>query len=104
MAYTFMKESIGDQLHFLWWPTLLVCFISYFTAEMFNEVFGMAISTILQCFVADEELYEPNDRFASGDLGAMIKKTQVEHEKITGGNAVVAPEKKYETQESGDLP
>ena len=109
VAYSAMKDTIGGELHFLWWPVLLTCFVSYFTAEMFNEVFGMAISTILQCFVADEELYEPNDRFASGDLGAMIKKTQTEHEKLTGGaGAKVAPEEagdKYKKQESGlDLP
>ena len=37
----------------------------------------MAISTILQCFVADEEMF-PNNRFADGSLSGCIKKTNKE--------------------------
>ena len=35
---------------------------------MFNEVWGMAMSTILQCFIADEEMYKSDkDAMYAGD-------------------------------------
>jgi len=48
---------------------------------MFNEVFGMAISTILQCFVADEELFEGDERFAPSSLAGMVDSTQQKYKK-----------------------
>ena len=87
LAYMFMEQSLEGQVNYLWFPTLLVCFVSYFTAEMFNEVFGMAISTILQCFIADEEMFEPDQRFAEGDLAQTVSKTQKE-----ATSAAIVPE------------
>jgi hypothetical protein len=58
-------------------PTFLIAIVAYAVGEMFNEVFGMAISTILQCFVADEELFEDaGQRFAPGSLAGTIDATQ----------------------------
>ncbi|GMH50439.1 hypothetical protein TrRE_jg6437 [Triparma retinervis] len=62
LGYMAMQAQLEDAVNYIWLPTLFVCFISYFTADMFNEVFGMAISTILQCFVADEEMFEVSER------------------------------------------
>eukprot|EP00520_Triparma_pacifica_P009555 CAMPEP_0118643798 /NCGR_PEP_ID=MMETSP0785-20121206/6584_1 /TAXON_ID=91992 /ORGANISM="Bolidomonas pacifica, Strain CCMP 1866" /LENGTH=738 /DNA_ID=CAMNT_0006535487 /DNA_START=75 /DNA_END=2291 /DNA_ORIENTATION=- len=102
LAYMAMEKQLEGQVNYLWIPTLLVCFISYFTAEMFNEVFGMAISTILQCFVADEEMFEVAERFAEGDLAKMIGKTNAMAKK----DATIHPEKdgeKYEEKETPEL-
>uniref|UniRef100_A0A7S4TAG2 Choline transporter-like protein n=2 Tax=Ditylum brightwellii TaxID=49249 RepID=A0A7S4TAG2_9STRA len=78
-AYFFLDYHYSDELNGLWLSTMLVCLISYATAEMFNEVFGMAISTILQCFVADEEMFLPEDRFAPGSLAQTIDSTEEKH-------------------------
>jgi hypothetical protein len=43
---------------------------------MFTEIFGMAISTIMCCFIADEEMFPPQDRFADGDLKNALQKAQ----------------------------
>jgi choline transporter-like protein 2/4/5 len=88
LAYMFIEQNMDGDVNYIWIPTILVCFISYFTAEMFNEVFGMAISTILQCFVADEEMFEVAERFAEGDLASMIGKTNAAAKK----GAVIHPE------------
>jgi len=61
-GYCYMEENLQDELNSMWLPLLLILLFSYVTAEMFNEVFGMAISTILQCFIADEEMFEPAER------------------------------------------
>ena len=39
-------------------PTALIGIVAYAVSEMSDEVFGMAITTILQCFVVDEEMFE----------------------------------------------
>merc|ERR1712224_476777 len=45
-------------------PLVFTAIIAFYVAAMFNEVWGMAMSTILQCFCADEEIYK-------GDKDAM---------------------------------
>ena len=57
-AYFYMQYYYGDDLNGLAMPTALVFLVAYCAADMFNEVFGMAISTILQCFITDEEMFE----------------------------------------------
>ncbi|CAM9104071.1 unnamed protein product, partial [Phaeothamnion confervicola] len=68
MFYVCVNYAKGDDMHGLIGPTITVAILSFFVAKMFTEVFGMAISTILQCFIADEEMFEPADRFGEGGL------------------------------------
>jgi hypothetical protein len=56
-------------------PLFVVFVLSYFVVNVFVEVFGMAISTILVCYCADEEMFPPEERFADGALRGAIKKT-----------------------------
>jgi choline transporter-like protein 2/4/5 len=98
LAYMSMERNLEGQVNYLWFPTLLVCFVSYFTAEMFNEVFGMAISTILQCFIADEEMFKPGERFAEGDLADTVTKIN----RAAAKDATVHPETAEKYEESGD--
>lgn len=57
-AYFYMEHYNDADLNGLAMPTILVFIVAYGAADMFNEVFGMAISTILQCFVTDEENFQ----------------------------------------------
>lgn len=55
---------------------LVLCFLmSYWIACMFLEIFGMGIETILFCFIADEEMFKLEERFASGELMTTIQQT-----------------------------
>mmetsp|Transcript_44743 Transcript_44743/g.140297 ORF Transcript_44743/g.140297 Transcript_44743/m.140297 type:complete len:636 (-) Transcript_44743:141-2048(-) len=67
-AYFLMDTIYGDQLTGLILPTLFVFISSWFVADMFLEIYGMAVSALLQCFVADEEMFPANQRFAENDL------------------------------------
>jgi hypothetical protein len=58
---------------------------------MFSEVFGMGISTILQCFICDEEMFPPEKRFADGALRTTWQKTVQSANVIAAGNAKVVP-------------
>eukprot|EP00555_Chaetoceros_dichaeta_P012247 CAMPEP_0198265170 /NCGR_PEP_ID=MMETSP1447-20131203/20682_1 /TAXON_ID=420782 /ORGANISM="Chaetoceros dichaeta, Strain CCMP1751" /LENGTH=89 /DNA_ID=CAMNT_0043954495 /DNA_START=1 /DNA_END=270 /DNA_ORIENTATION=- len=71
-----MDQMFAEDLNGLYIATTLTFLASYATAEMFNEVFGMSISTILQCFVTDEEMHEPEDRFTPDNLAETIDNTQ----------------------------
>eukprot|EP01041_Mallomonas_annulata_P011121 gene11121-23243_t len=55
-------------------PLILCAILSYFVACMFSEIFGMAIETILCCYIADEELFPPEKRFADGGLKSAVQK------------------------------
>jgi hypothetical protein len=73
-SYMLMSELIGEELFSLWGPTVVVFLIAYFIADMFLDVFEMGISTILQCFIADEEMFDGDECFAEGDLQRWIDK------------------------------
>jgi len=59
-------------------PLVFTFLISYFVTAMFNEIFAMGIETILFCFIADEEMFKPEDRFADQELMSTIQRTAVE--------------------------
>jgi hypothetical protein len=43
--------------------------------NFFSEIFGMGITTIMHCFIADEEMFPPEQRFADGALRSTWQKT-----------------------------
>jgi choline transporter-like protein 2/4/5 len=70
LAYLIFKGM--DDLNGPVFPTLLTLLLAYAVSLAFLEVFGMAISTILQSFVADEERNPPDKRFADGELKKFV--------------------------------
>jgi len=74
-------------------------YIVFFIAVA-EQVFGMAISTILQCFIADEEMFKGDDRYGEGDLAAMLDKASRTNAK--GEARVVAVESKADEGGAGD--
>ena len=56
-------------------PMVLTFILAYFVGCMFSELYGMGIETILLCFVADEEMFSPENRFADGGLRTSLQKT-----------------------------
>lgn len=58
-------------------PLIFVLILSYFIACMFCEIFGMGITTIMHCFIADEEMFEPDKRFAENGLRTTWQKTNI---------------------------
>ena len=51
-----------DELHSPIFPCIVFFLIGYVIASLFMAVYSMAIDTILQCFLADEELNEKYSR------------------------------------------
>ena len=58
LTYLYLDKELSGELNGLWLPTLVTAIISYCVAAMFSEVFGMTISTILQCYMKDEDLFD----------------------------------------------
>ena len=68
---------------------LVLCFVlAYWISGMFSELFGMGIETILFSFIADEEMYKVEDRFAEGELMTTIQKTAQAHKVLKAGTKV----------------
>jgi ferredoxin len=75
LSIVYGTEHLNNEINGIIAP-IVVCFIlSYFVACMFMELFGMTIETILLCYIADEEMFEPADRYAEGDLHSAIQDT-----------------------------
>lgn len=68
LVYFAMDNNIRSDLHSVVGPTIMTAILAYFTGKMITSVYGMAVTTILQCFVADEELFPQSERFAQNDL------------------------------------
>ncbi len=76
-----MDIHFGTEMNYLMLPTALIAIVAYAVSEMFDEVFGMAITTILQCFVVDEEMFEADERYAPSSLAGTIDSTQQGYKK-----------------------
>lgn len=74
VAYIILN-TMSDQLYTLWFPLLLTFLLSYVVSDLFISIFSMAISTILQCFIADKEMF-PDDPYAEESLRSCITTTQ----------------------------
>lgn len=59
-------------------PLIFVFILSYFIGCMYSEIFGMSIETILCCFIADEEMFPPELRYAEQGLRTTMQTTQQE--------------------------
>jgi hypothetical protein len=75
LTYLLLVYAESDSLANLIPALIFTGLLSYFVTSMFVGVFGMAISTILVCYIADEEMFPPEDRFCDGPLKGAIKKT-----------------------------
>jgi len=71
-AYFLMDSAEDLDLYYIYGPVTMVMILSWFVASMFMNIFGMAISTILQCFIADEEMFDAGTRFATAELASFI--------------------------------
>ena len=72
ISYYAMTFWLVDKIHSPIGPTILVIILAWFTADMFCQIFSMAVSTLLQAFIADEEMFGPEERFASPELARYI--------------------------------
>ena len=75
IIYTLDNDSIGGIIA----PVFLCFLLSFWVASMFLEIFGMGIETILYCFIADEEMFALEDRFAGRELVGTLATAQIMH-------------------------
>ncbi|CAN0423665.1 unnamed protein product [Ascophyllum nodosum] len=81
-TYVFLLNFMEDELYSPVGPVLFVGVMAFFVADSFVGLLGMAsISspppttlTILQCFIADEEMFSPGERYARTDLKEWLHK------------------------------
>uniref|UniRef100_A0A7S4J5U8 Choline transporter-like protein n=1 Tax=Odontella aurita TaxID=265563 RepID=A0A7S4J5U8_9STRA len=69
IAYFAFDEYLENELHSPIGPIVFIGLIGFFVGGMFMNVFSMGISTILHCFVADEEMFGgTGEMYAEGKL------------------------------------
>mmetsp|Transcript_36458 Transcript_36458/g.44568 ORF Transcript_36458/g.44568 Transcript_36458/m.44568 type:complete len:405 (+) Transcript_36458:2024-3238(+) len=74
-AYVLMDKVLGDELHSPVAPAVSVVVLSFFVGNMFMNVFSMVIATILQCFIADEEMFQGSEAsYSSKSLRTYVDK------------------------------
>lgn len=71
LGYYAVTENLTDELHSTAGPTVFIFLLSYWVSDFFMDIFDMTISTVLQCFIADEEMFAENS-YAEGDLKKFI--------------------------------
>ena len=84
-AYLYLDENMSEQLYSTAGPCLVIFCLSYYVGGMFLSIFDMSTSTILQCFVADEEMFDGDECYAEGDLRKWLDDFEEEERKIVAG-------------------
>jgi len=66
----------GDYIFSPLGIAIFISIIAWFIADMFLGVFGIAITTIMQCFVADEEMYPQGSYYVPDELDSFLKQIE----------------------------
>lgn len=85
-AYLYIDTNLNEMLYSTAGPCVLVFFLSFFVGGVFLSIFDMSTSTILQCFVADEEMFDGDECYAEGDLRKWLDDFEEEERKIVAGS------------------
>mmetsp|Transcript_627 Transcript_627/g.1147 ORF Transcript_627/g.1147 Transcript_627/m.1147 type:complete len:656 (-) Transcript_627:236-2203(-) len=72
VAYFAISEQLRDELYSVIGPLVFIAVIAWFISGMFMGIYDMGIATILQCFVADEEMFDDDQMYAQGSLKAWV--------------------------------
>ena len=54
LAYFAIEGKYGEELNSAVGPTFFVMIMAYFVADMFMEVYSMAIDVLMHCFMTDK--------------------------------------------------
>ena len=74
IGYVIIVENLNNELYSVGGPVTIIFLISYWVSDFFMDVFDMSITTILHCFIADEEMYSGDEVFAEQGLKRYIDK------------------------------
>jgi len=85
IAYIAMSRHIPEtELNSPVGPAVMVFIIAIFVGDMFLDLFEMATETILQCFIADEEMFDGEGSYADGDLRKWFSDHEENEKKVMG--------------------
>lgn len=82
IAYMYIDYELGTELYSLAGPTLIIFCMAYFVGDMFLDIFEMSTETILQCFIADEEMFDGDECYADRDLREWLSVYEENERKI----------------------
>jgi hypothetical protein len=98
LCIIYANKELTEEITGIIAPMVTVFLLSYFVACKFNELFDMTIETILLCYIADEEMFPPEERYAEGSLQEAVSSTS-EAAKASGvhkDEEAPSPEKEIE--------
>eukprot|EP00640_Fibrocapsa_japonica_P005326 CAMPEP_0113943770 /NCGR_PEP_ID=MMETSP1339-20121228/27521_1 /TAXON_ID=94617 /ORGANISM="Fibrocapsa japonica" /LENGTH=102 /DNA_ID=CAMNT_0000948723 /DNA_START=42 /DNA_END=350 /DNA_ORIENTATION=- /assembly_acc=CAM_ASM_000762 len=64
----------GDAVPVMVLPTCMVVVLAWYVSLKFQQIFGMAMLTITQCFLVDSEMYDPDQMFAEPALKDFVER------------------------------
>jgi len=68
-----MEWLYSDYMYSITAVTIFICIISLIVVNIFLETIGIAIATLFQCFIADEEMYPEGSPFVPEELDNFLK-------------------------------
>ena len=83
-GYIYLDYKMTGELYSTAGPCSVIFFLSWIISEMFMSVFDMSTSTILQCFIADEEMFDGDECYAEGELREWLDGFEEEEKRIVG--------------------
>lgn len=99
LAYYYMAYWMDRQVHGYVLPTLMVAFLSFFTCTLMLTVASATADTILQAYIADEEIKKLKNSMLTPEID--IAKTETE---MVGISWVSARESEMSTESKNNFP
>ena len=74
MSYFLIDQNLSGEINSPIAPVIVVVLLSYFSGSMFMNVFSTVTSTLLQCFIADEEMFNGSaESYSSPTLTSCVE-------------------------------
>jgi len=86
-AYIIISTYVDQaDIHSPVGPSAMVFLIALVVGDMFLDLFEMATETILQCFIADEEMFAGDSGYADGDLRKWFSDHEKKEKELMGSS------------------
>ena len=85
-AYIYIDREYSEDIYSTAGPCLVIFVMSYFIGQVFLSVFDMSTATVMQCFIADEEMFDGDECYAEGALRKFLDDFEEEEKRLVVAN------------------
>jgi hypothetical protein len=96
-SYVLLDEFYGEELFSILSVTLVIVVLAWYVAEIFTDVLREAVSTMMYCYIIDEEMMgDEGAQFVTPELDEFLDAFYEEQSKLVTGSTPRGYDEEFE--------